>query len=189
MRRRLRRWGLCRRRSVQEVTVRKSMSPMRDIEHGGWDLLGVTVRTRRGFVRQLGSGALVAWIGRQTAAQALTAALPALAGAGRGALRLGSGAVLAAVPPRFTGLGYEESSAALAGLFRPGNTAHVRMVRQLGPCVLRLGGIVADFTHYEADGAPRHDAKDTVITRENLQGLRGFADAVDARVTRRSGRR
>ncbi len=81
------------------------------------------------------------------------------------------------VPADFTGLGYELSSAARTGLLSRHNDTYVRLVGNLGTeGVLRLGGIVADFTAYAATGTSKHDPKHTVITRANLLELRGFLE-------------
>lgn len=107
--------------------------------------------------------------------------LQASAEAGPATLRLVSGKPLAIVPRDFIGLGYEESSVARVGLLSADNAPYVQLVRNLGPGVLRAGGIVADFTSYSPDGVSLHEPKNTVITRANLQQLRGFLDAVNWR--------
>lgn len=85
---------------------------------------------------------------------------------------------LALVPNNFIGLGYEMSSVAQTGLFSAQNTQYVRLVRNLGrEGVVRLGGIVSDYTRYAADGPSRSGPKDTVIARADLERLRGFLDA------------
>ncbi len=77
------------------------------------------------------------------------------------------------------GLGYEMSSAARLGLLSVGNAAYVQMVRNLGPSgVLRMGGIVADFSRYSAEGTAVSEPKNTVVTRASLEQMRGFLDAV-----------
>ena len=82
-----------------------------------------------------------------------------------------------AVPPDFTGLGYELSSVARPGLLSTRNETYRRLIQQLGGRgVLRLGGIVADFSSYVPDGTSAHDPKHTVITRANLLELRGLLD-------------
>ncbi len=81
------------------------------------------------------------------------------------------------LPEDFIGLGYEMSSAARLGLLSAGNQAYVQLIRNLGPHgVLRLGGIVRDFTRYEAAGAVIAEPKRTVVTRRSLEQLRGFLD-------------
>ena len=84
-----------------------------------------------------------------------------------------------ALPSDFMGLGYEMSSAARLGLLSQSNAPYVRLVRNLGPSgVLRLGGIVADYTTYAAEGEAVAEPHNTVLTRRSLQQLRGFLDAV-----------
>ncbi len=131
--------------------------------------------TRRTFAKVLSAGVATLLAGRRADAQG--SPFPA-----EGKLLLTSGGVPTALATDFVGLGYEESSVAMPGLFSAENTAHVRLLRMLPqPCVLRLGGIVADATAYLANGTPRHEPGNTVITRACLQQLRGFLDAVDAR--------
>jgi hypothetical protein len=93
------------------------------------------------------------------------------------ALRPGAGKALALIPADFMGLGYEMSSAARLGLLSPDNAVYVELLRNLGPHgVLRLGGIVADFTSYSANGVVKTEPKNTVVTLASLQQLRGFLD-------------
>jgi hypothetical protein len=83
------------------------------------------------------------------------------------------------VPDNFIGLGYEMSSVAQPGLLDARNVKYVQLVRNLGSSgVLRLGGIVSDFTRYAAHGSSADDCKNTVITDANLVQLRGFLDAI-----------
>lgn len=83
------------------------------------------------------------------------------------------------LPDNFIGLGYEMSSVARAGLLSASNHDYVRLVKGLGPQgVIRLGGIVADYSRYEANGIARWDKQDTVITHANLIQFRKFLDAV-----------
>ena len=93
-------------------------------------------------------------------------------------VRLRRGAAGSRLAADFMGLGYEMSSVARAGLLSASNENYVRLVRGLGTGVVRVGGIVADFTRYEAEGVARDGAKDTVITRASLREFRGFLDAV-----------
>jgi len=84
-----------------------------------------------------------------------------------------------ALPDNFIGLGYEMSSVARVGLLSASNHEYVRLVKGLGPQgVIRLGGIVADYSRYEANGTARWDKQDTVITHANLVQFRRFLDAV-----------
>jgi hypothetical protein len=82
------------------------------------------------------------------------------------------------VPPNFTGLGYEALSVATPGLLSPANQRYVNLIRGLGPQgVLRVGGIVADYTSYVPDAAPVNDRKNTVITRASLEQFAAFLGA------------
>ena len=102
----------------------------------------------------------------------------ALPQASRGALRVLPGSPLAQIPEDFVGLGYEMSSAARPGLLSAANRPYMQLVRNLGPSgVLRLGGIVADFTSYQAEGSVIAEPQTTVVTRASLEQLRGFLDA------------
>jgi hypothetical protein len=81
------------------------------------------------------------------------------------------------LPADFIGLGYEKSSAATIGLLSAMNDRYVRLVSNLGNRgVLRIGGIVADFGRYEADGRSIAEPKNTVVTRTALKQLRGFLE-------------
>ena len=94
-------------------------------------------------------------------------------------VRLVPGTSAVAVPQNFVGLGYEMSSVALPGLLSNRNAPNVQLVRNLGrEGVVRVGGIVADFTSYSDTGTATSEPKKTVITRACLQQLRGFLDAV-----------
>jgi hypothetical protein len=82
------------------------------------------------------------------------------------------------VPSNFTGLGYEALSVATPGLLSPANQRYVKLIRELGPQgVLRVGGIVSDYTSYIADAAPVNDRKNTVITRASLEQFAAFLGA------------
>ncbi len=86
----------------------------------------------------------------------------------------------AAVPlaADFTGLGYEMSSPARPGLLSAENVRYARLVKQLGVRgVIRVGGIVANYTRYEPDGTPKTEPKDTVMTRAALEQFAGFLRA------------
>lgn len=79
------------------------------------------------------------------------------------------------VPTSFIGLGYEMSSVARPGLLRATNDRYVQLIRLLGPAgVLRVGGIVADYTRYQSEGPAAAEPKQTVITRDNLVGFNEF---------------
>ncbi len=83
------------------------------------------------------------------------------------------------VPPNFTGLGYEMSSVATPGLLSPENNRYVELVRGLGPQgVLRVGGIVANYTRYVPDGPARFDRQNTVITQAAVERFAAFLNKV-----------
>jgi hypothetical protein len=88
------------------------------------------------------------------------------------------GLPLARIPSDFIGFGYEMSSVGRSDLLSGENTAYVHLLHNLGPKgVLRIGGIVADFTRYSAAGPGAAMPKDTVITRDSLMQLRTLLDA------------
>lgn len=90
------------------------------------------------------------------------------------ALRLGSAAPVH-IPADFIGLGYEMSSVAPLGLLSATNHRYVELISGLGPKgVLRVGGIVADYTRYEPNGTIKAEPKDTVITRASLEQFAEF---------------
>jgi hypothetical protein len=110
-----------------------------------------------------------------------TAALERAFGSGQPPIHvhLVPGTSVVAVPQNFVGLGYEMSSAAQPGLLSSRNAPNVQLVRNLGrEGVVRVGGIVADFTSYSETGTAAAEPKKTVITRACLEQLRGFLDAV-----------
>lgn len=79
------------------------------------------------------------------------------------------------LPAEFMGLGYEMSSVAPMGLLSAENQRYVNLVRGLGnEGVLRVGGIVANYTRYEPDGTIKANEKDTEITRASLQQFGQF---------------
>jgi hypothetical protein len=83
------------------------------------------------------------------------------------------------VAANFTGLGYEMSSVATPNLLSPANQRYVELVRGLGPHgVLRVGGIVANFTQYLPDGPARFERQDTVITRASVERFAAFLNKV-----------
>jgi len=80
-----------------------------------------------------------------------------------------SGAAPVSVSGNFIGLGYEMSSVATPGLLNVDNHRYVNLIKGLGPAgVLRVGGIVADYTRYEPSGTSRAERQNTVITRTDL---------------------
>ncbi len=83
------------------------------------------------------------------------------------------------IPPKFTGLGYEMSSVAPLGLLSASNNRHVELIKGLGPDgVLRVGGIVADFTRYEPNGTIVAERQNTVITRASLDQFGAFLSEI-----------
>ncbi len=83
------------------------------------------------------------------------------------------------VPANFIGLGYEMSSVATPGLLSPANQRYVELVRGLGPQgILRVGGIVANYTRYIPDGPSKFERQDTVITRAAVEQFAAFLNKV-----------
>lgn len=79
------------------------------------------------------------------------------------------------LPDDFIGLGYEMSSVAPLGLLSPSNHNYVELIRGLGPAgVLRVGGIVADYTRYEQNGTIVAERQNTVITRSSVEQFGAF---------------
>ena len=79
------------------------------------------------------------------------------------------------LPANFIGLGYEMSSVAPIGLLSPNNDRYVALIKGLGPQgVLRVGGIVADYTRYQPDATILAKPQDTVITRSSLNQFAAF---------------
>jgi len=90
-------------------------------------------------------------------------------------IRLRDAGPLAHVPANFIGLGYEKSSVAVTGLLNVTNYRYAQLVRNLSTKgVLRIGGIVSDFSRYDPEGRSIAEPKNTVITRANLEQLAGF---------------
>lgn len=83
------------------------------------------------------------------------------------------------VPANFTGLGYEILSVATPALLRTENRRYIELIRGLGPQgVLRVGGIVANYTWYMPDGKLAYGPKDTVITQSALEQFAAFLRAI-----------
>jgi len=79
------------------------------------------------------------------------------------------------VPANFMGLGYEMSSVATPNLLSADHHRYVELVRGLGHAgVVRVGGIVADYTRYDANGMRRAQPKDTVINRACIEQFDAF---------------
>lgn len=67
------------------------------------------------------------------------------------------------------------SSVATVGLLNVDNHRYVNLIKGLGPAgVLRVGGIVADYTRYEANGTSSAERQNTVITRADLHRFGEF---------------
>jgi hypothetical protein len=118
---------------------------------------------------------------RSAFAISATAALERAFGAPHPAIhiRVVPGTNVTAIPQNFVGLGYEMSSVAQPVLLTSRNAPNIQLVRNLGrEGVIRVGGIVADFTSYSDTGTATAEPKKTLITRACLQLLRGFLDAV-----------
>jgi hypothetical protein len=83
------------------------------------------------------------------------------------------------IPANFSGLGYEMSSVATPGLLSTGNVRYVKLIRGLGlQGVLRVGGIVANYTRYLPSGPSANNSKDTVITHAALEQFAAFLDKI-----------
>jgi hypothetical protein len=86
-----------------------------------------------------------------------------------------SGDAPVTIPSNFTGLGYEMSSVATPSLLSPANRRYVELVRGLGSHgVLRVGGIVANYTRYLPDGTPQNERQNTIVTRARLRDFAAF---------------
>ena len=91
------------------------------------------------------------------------------------------------LPANFIGLGYEMSSVAQPGLLRVANHRYVDLIRTLGPSgVLRVGGIVANYTRYEPNGTVVAQPKDTGNFSRCPRTIRGVSaqDRLDDHVER-----
>jgi hypothetical protein len=115
---------------------------------------------------------------KMSAAMALPSRLLSAAGADdTRELKLKGGSPVE-VPANFTGLGYEMLSVSTPGLLSAANHRYVKLIRGLGPKgVLRVGGIVANYTSYERDGVVADSPKHTVITRASLEQFAEFMQA------------
>lgn len=80
-----------------------------------------------------------------------------------------------AIPSNFMGLGYEMSSVATPGLLTVDNHRYLNLIRGLGSTgVIRVGGIVADYTRYQPNGTSKAERQNTVITRADLNRFGEF---------------
>lgn len=90
------------------------------------------------------------------------------------ALHPGSGAPVG-IADEFMGLGYEMSSVARPRLLSADNRGYLALVNGLGAKgILRVGGIVADYTRFDPRGIPATDPHNTVITAASLQQFAAF---------------
>lgn len=75
----------------------------------------------------------------------------------------------------FIGLGYEMLSVAPIGLLSADNAEYVALVSGLGAKgIIRVGGIVADYTRFDPHGSILADPHNTVITDASLRQFAGF---------------
>src|ERR1700743_3421827 len=80
-----------------------------------------------------------------------------------------------AIPADFIGFGYEMSSVAPLSLLSPANRRYVSLIKGLSAKgVLRVGGIVVNYTKYDPDGTILTEPQDTIITRASLEQLAAF---------------
>ena len=84
------------------------------------------------------------------------------------------------VPANFTGLGYEMSSLAMPNLLSPANQRYVELVLGLGPQgVMRVGGIVANYTRYVPSGPSQFDRQNTLITLAVIERFAAFLNKIE----------
>lgn len=89
-------------------------------------------------------------------------------------LRPGAGAPVD-IAEEFMGLSYEMSSVARSGLLSPSSHTYVTLVNGLSAKgVIRVGGIVADYTRFDPRGIVAAEPHNTVITDASLQQFSGF---------------
>ncbi len=83
------------------------------------------------------------------------------------------------VPADFIGLGYEMSSVASLSLFSTTNQRHLHLIQGLGGAgVLRVGGIVADYTRYDPQGPVIAEKQNTVVSHANLEQFAVFLNRI-----------
>ena len=83
------------------------------------------------------------------------------------------------VPVNFIGIGYEMSSVAPLGLLSVMNQRYVNLIQGLGGAgVLRVGGIVADYTRYDPHGTIIAEKQNTVVTRASLEQFADFLSRI-----------
>lgn len=85
---------------------------------------------------------------------------------------------MGAIPPDFTGLGFEISSVATDNLLTSANRTYVQLVRTLGKRgVVRVGGNTSDYSMFKPQAKLRSTSKGTIINQESLNRLGSFLDA------------
>jgi hypothetical protein len=130
---------------------------------------------RRVFLARMMSAAASGSAARWMDAQTALARAP-----GHVLIEVDQGEVMHAVPPDFTGLGYETASLGVPGLLSATNERYVELVRGLGASgILRIGGNTSDDTLFEPDGVAKSSPKGTVVNANSLKELRSFLDAVE----------
>lgn len=89
------------------------------------------------------------------------------------------------ISSNFIGFGYETAAVAQSNFFTPRNATMLQLYRNLSSHgLIRIGGIISDHTKYVPDGepAPRSQSQVTIINRDNLVELGGFARAAGWKV-------
>ena len=123
--------------------------------------------TRRGFLRATMEFSAGAALGFSTRDAISATDLPIT-------MRLRNAAPIK-VPANFIGLGYEMSSVAVPSLLSTENHRYVELIKGLGSQgVLRVGGIVANYTRYDPNGTARAERENTVITHSSLEQFGAF---------------
>ena len=90
---------------------------------------------------------------------------------------------LSSIAADFTGLGYEISSVAGAGLLAATNPVYLQLVRSLGrEGVIRIGGNTADYSRYSPSASAVASPYGTVVNDAGLQALGSFLAATGWRL-------
>ena len=100
-------------------------------------------------------------------------------------IKVNPGTVVGHIAPDFLGFGYETSAVAQTNYFSATNTTLIQLYRNLGSNgLIRIGGNISDHTRFAPDGQPlpRTEREVTVINRQSLADLAGFALATGWRV-------
>jgi hypothetical protein len=132
---------------------------------------------RRTFLARSGTIALGTWLSeRILTGNATVKGQPVT-------VKVDVGRQLGPIPPDFLGLGYEISSAAVAGLLSAGNRTYVQLLRTLSPQgVIRVGGNTSDDSSFSPAKKAVSAPKGTVVTTDALQQLGTFLDATNWRL-------